>query len=233
MGEEHQMLTNLYYYGPHTPDVNSRILAAKPQYVVINSANGLWGQIPGSNILRDLSDYKRAGIKVIGYITSGYEGTGSAGNIDAKLYTLEMNQTLIKKMAGIDHIDGVFIDECSPFPSHKAQIYLKTLTDLAHNLGLITWGNVGVPQFDSWFFTRGGFDLMQSDEDWRGQELSQVQRDWGYRISVTGVNPVYTMQDALNLTLDARKKGLAFCYITDMGYTSLAPWFEEYAGLLQ
>lgn len=227
------MLTNLFYYGPHTPGVNSRILAVKPQYAVINSANGLWGQIPGSDILRDLSEYKAAGIKAIGYITSGYEGTGSAGSIDAKYYTLEMNKTLIKQMAEIDHVDGVFIDECSPFPSHGAKIYLKTLTDVAHSLGLITWGNVGVAQFNSWFFSQGGFDLMQSNEDWRGQELSQVQREWGYRISVTGINPVYTAQDALNLTLDAQNKGLSFCYITDIGYASLAPWFEEYAGLLQ
>jgi hypothetical protein len=224
---------SVFYYGVHTPRIDSLIIASKPQYVIINSANGLWGQISGRNILKDISIYHTAGIKVIGYITSGYEGTGSTGNIDAKWYTLEMNQTLIKNMALIDLLDGVFIDECSPFPSQSGKTYLKTLTNLAHSYGLITWGNVGLSQFDSWFFTQGDFDLMQSNENWQGQDLSPIQRDWGYRISVTGSNITYTAQDAFSLTLDAWKKGLAYCYIGDMGYSSIAPWFEEYAILLQ
>jgi hypothetical protein len=223
----------VYYYGIHPSAVDSRILGVKPQYIIINSANGVWGQISGRDILKDLTSFKAAGIKVIGYITSGYEGRGSAGNLDPKWYTLEMNQNLIKNMALIDRVDGIFIDECSPFPSQLGQVYLKTLTTLAHSYGLITWGNVGLAQFDSWFFTQGGFDLMQSDENWQGQNLSPVQNDWGYRISVTGSNPSYTAEDASRLTLDAWKKGLAFCYVNDSGYDSIAPWFEEYAKLLQ
>jgi len=104
---------------------------------------------------------------------------------------------------------------------------------MAHSFGLITWGNAGLAQFDSWFFTRGGFDLMHSDENWHGQALSPVQRDWGYRISVTGANPSYTAQDAYTMTINAWQKGLAYCYINDKGYDSLAPWFEDYANLLQ
>lgn len=48
-----------------------------------------------------------------------------------------------------------------------------------------------------------------------------MQKDWGYRISVTRSNPAHIAQDALRLTLDAQKKGLAFCYIIEMGYTPL------------
>lgn len=223
----------VFFYGAHTPAVDSRIIAMRPQYAVINSLHGLWGEIYSGDTLRDAAAYQAAGIKVIGYLTSGYEGKGSAGQIEPQWYTLEMNQKLIKNMAEIDHLDGVFIDECTPFPDHNAQIYLKTLTDLAHRYGLITWGNVGLAQFDRWFFTQGGFDLMQSDETWQGQELSPVQQDWGYRISVTGSNPAYTAQDAYNLTTNAWRKGLPYCYISSTGYESLPDWFEEYIYLLQ
>ena len=221
----------VFFYGAHTPEIDSRILRARPRFTVINSLHGLWGRIPGNNVMQDISIYKAAGIKVIGYITSGYEGQGSGGNLDPQWYSLKMNKELIKNMAEIDHVDGVFIDECTSFPNRGSRNYLKTLTDLAHSYNIITWGNVGEAQFDSWFFNKGGFDLMQADETWHCQELSPVQHDWGYRISVTGADARYTPQDAYNLTTDAWRKGLAYCYICT-GYTSLPSWFEEYIALL-
>jgi len=136
-------------------------------------------------------------------------------------------------MAEIDRVDGVFIDECSAFPGPGPQTYLKTLTDLAHSYGLLTWGNVGQAQFGKWFFTRGGFDLMQSNEDWNGQSLSKVQRDWGNWISVTGSKPGCTAQDAFKLTVQAWQLGLGYCYITDSGYTAIPSWLEDCAALLQ
>ncbi len=223
----------VFFYGAHTPAIDSRILSVRPRYTIINSPHGLWGQISGNSVMRDISLYQSAGIKVIGYLTSGYEGQGSAGKIDSQWYTLEMNCKLIQDMADIDRVNGVFIDECSSFPNENSRNYLKTLTDLAHSYNLTTWGNVGEAQFDSWFFTRGGFDLMQSNENWHGQELSAVQHDWGYRISVTGSNPGYTAQDAFNITNNAWQKGLAYCYICGTGYTSLPSWFEEYINLLR
>ena len=74
---------------------------------------------------------------------------------------------------------------------------------------------------------------MHSNEDWSGQSLSSVQRDWGYRISVSGAQPTHTAQDAFDLTVKAWEAGLAYCYITDLGYSSIPSWFDEYAGLLQ
>jgi hypothetical protein len=224
---------NVFFYGSHTPSIDSLILSARPQYAIINSPHGLWSEISNHNVFKEIDAYKAAGIKVIGYLTAGYEGLGSTGDIDPEWYTLEMNQKLIKNMAEIDGVDGVFIDECSAFPGESSRTYLKTLTDLAHSYGLITWGNVGQSEFDTWYFTKGGFDLMQSNEDWNGQSLSQVQRDWGYRISVTGFNPSYTAQDAYNLTVKAWQMGLAYCYISDAGYASIPSWFEEYIRLLQ
>ena len=78
---------------------------------------------------------------------------------------METNKKLIKNMAEIDKIDGVFIDECTSFPKEKAKDYLKMLTDIVHSYGLLTWGNHGEAKFDSWYFTAGGFDLMQSNEN--------------------------------------------------------------------
>jgi len=70
-----------------TPAIDLRIAALNPQYAIINSAHGLWGQIDGNNVLQNIEPYRTANIKVISYITSGYEGKGSAGKLDAKWYT--------------------------------------------------------------------------------------------------------------------------------------------------
>lgn len=223
---------NLIYYGVHTASIDSRILNARPQYVIINPPHGLWGQISKEDAFQNISEYQAAGIKVIGYITAGYEGTHSDGSVGPQWYTLAMNEEFIKNMAEIDHVDGVFIDECTNFPSDAARAYLKTLTDLAHSDGLITWGNVGEARFDPWYFTDGGFDLMQSREDWDGQSLSQVQNNWGSRISVSGLSKAYTAQDAYNLTKEAWQEGIAYCYIST-SYETLPPWFEDYIVLLR
>jgi hypothetical protein len=63
--------------------------------------------------------------------------------------------------------------------------------------------------------------------------LSQTQQDWGNWISVTGTQPGGTARGAFDLTVKAWRQGLAYCYITDSGYTSLPSWLEEYAGLLR
>jgi hypothetical protein len=223
----------MLFYGSHTVDVDALITSVRPQFAVVNTSHGMWGEISQRDLFLNTAAYKAAGIKVVGYITAGYEGAGSNGSIDPKWYSLETNQTLIKNMAEIDLVDGVFIDECSAFPDQRSKNYLTTLTDLAHSYGLITWGNVGQAHFDSWFFTGGGFDLMHSNEDWRGQSLTAVQRDWGYRISVSGEKPTYTAQDAFDLTVKAWESGLAYCYITDFGYASVPSWFDEYADLLK
>lgn len=224
---------NLIYYGVHTPEIDSLIISTRPQYAIVNTIHGLWGQIGGNNVLQDTASYQAAGIKVIGYITAGYEGTHSDGNISAQWYSLDTNEQLIKNMAELDGVNGVFIDECSAFPDQSEKNYITALTGLAHSLGLLTWGNVGEADFDSWYFTAGGFDLMQSNEDWHGQSLSLVQKDWGSRISVTGNIPGETAQDAFNLTVDTWKKGLAYCYISDTGYDSLPSWLAEYSKLLK
>jgi hypothetical protein len=225
------------YYGDETPDVKTAMLNIRPQYLICDTANSLWGKIAdeGSSIFTDISDYRAVGIKVIGYITTGYEGSQSNSRIDTKWYSLETNKQLIQEMAETDHVDGVFIDEVSSFPDEREKEYLKTLTDLAHSYGLITWGNVGTSDFDTWFFTDGGFDLMHSVEDWHAQNLNRIQLDWNYRISVTGFNKAYSAEDAFNLTVDSVLKGLAFCYISDnsQGYNQLPTWLGEYVRLLR
>ena len=138
---------NLIYYGAYTPAVNSLIISARPQYVIVNTPHGPWGQISGDNALQDIAAYQAAGIKVIGYITAGYEGTYSDGDIPAQWYSLAANEQSITDMAKIDGVNGVFIDECSAFPDQKGKDYLTALTSLANSLGLLTWGNVGRSRF--------------------------------------------------------------------------------------
>jgi hypothetical protein len=234
---------NMKSYGNHNPTYDARILAIKPEYVIDNPPHGLYGEIeeeqyPGEGytaswLLQNVAGYQAAGIKVIGYITGGYEGSGGDDGYASKWYSLEMNKKLVTNMATIDHVNGVFIDECSDFPNAASKSYLQQLSDLAHSYGLIVWMNVGVDNFDPWFFTSGVADFMQSSEAWRGQSLTPVQQQWGSRIGVTGFKSTYTAQDAYNLTIDAWCKGLAYCYINTVEYTKIAPWFEEYAQMLR
>lgn len=222
-------------YGRHTPAYDARILAIRPRYVVDNPLHGLYGVMPGRQttpLLQDVQLYRDAGIKVIGYLTVGYEGKSSGGNLSPQWYSLETNKGLIRDMAIIDGVDGVFFDECSAFPNASSRQYLKELADYARSFNLLVWGNVGLDNFDPWFFTGAGFDYVHSTEDWRGQALTPVQKEWAHRISVSGFKQTYTADDAYNLTLDAWRKGVAFAYINDVDYTSMAPWFEEYASRL-
>ena len=228
---------SIVFYGDHTPEYDTRILNIRPEYVISNLPHGIYGEVYGydhDGLLQNIAEYQAAGIKVIGYITAGYEGTDSPGT-DPYYYTLKMNKQMIRNMAEIDHVDGVFLDECSAYPDKRSKKYLRELTDLTHSYGLITWGNVGEDQFDEWFFTEGGFDLMNSTEAWHGQNLSQVQQDWGHRISVIGFKSRYTARDAFELTIDAWEKGLAYCYISsnDPEYQTIPPWCEEYVTLLR
>ncbi len=227
---------NLVYYGRHDTEQDKRILKVRPDYIVGNPPHGLWGEAYGYQtwwLLQNSESYKAADIKIIGYITSGYEGSGSGSGIDKYWYTLEMNKKLITNMAQLDRVNGVFIDECSAFPDRRSREYLKELTDLAHSYGIITWGNVGQANFDPWYFTGGGFDLVHSVEKWHGQALTPVQQEWGHRISITSFGPEYTLEEAVSLTQDAWSKGLAYCYISDTGYNALPSWFEEYGSRLR
>jgi hypothetical protein len=217
---------------------DQRILSLKPEYVIDNPPHGLYGEMEepkyiGDWLLQNIKEYQDAGIKVIGYISGGYEGSGGDDCYDRKWYSLEMNKILIKNMATIDKVDGVFIDECTDFPGYKSKAYLVELCTLAHSYGLLVWGNTGVDDFDEWYFIEGGFDFMQSSEAWKGQQLSLIQKKWVAKISVTGFSRSYTEQDAYHLTLDAWNKGIAFCYINDTEYVTIAPWFEEYVDMLR
>ncbi|MBE0480246.1 MAG: hypothetical protein IBX68_04640 [Dehalococcoidia bacterium] len=227
---------NVIYYGQPSPETDSRIIGVRPQYLVCNPPHGLYGEMngyEGDMLMRDLDTYRANGIKMIGYLTGGYEGTMSGGGLGPEWYSLELNRKLVRNMALEDRVDGVFIDECSAFPDSESRKYLSALTTEAHQLGLTTWGNTGADEFDPWFLEKGGFDLMNSTEDWQGGELSRVQHQWGSRVSVTGFKRWYTPEDAFRLTVDAWNKGLACCYITSEEYVSLAPWFEEYARMLR
>jgi len=226
---------NLVYYGRHTPDVDLRILGVRPAYLIANVPHGLWGQVysPDAHwLFHAAPKFREAGIKTIGYITSGYEGAGRGGNMVPELYSLDTNRKLIAEMAGLDGAAGVFIDECSAFPDTRSRTYLRQLTELAHSQGLTTWGNTGQDYFDDWYFTDGGFDLMHSTEHWAGQRLTPVQRKWSERVTVTGLGHEHRLEDAIRLTVDAWRKGLGYCYVTP-SYLSLPDWLEEYAAAIR
>ncbi len=225
---------SLVYYGETSARASARILACLPEYLVCNTAHGLWGNVNGRSAgwsSRELDAFKGEGVQPVGYITSGYEGTRSGGSIGPQWYSLETNRRLVVSMAKNDGVSGVFIDECSAFPDPGAKAYLKELTRVAHEHQLVAWGNVGQDDFDAWFFTGGGFDFMHSTEQWRGQPLTETQRKFGRRISVTGLGARHTLEDAVRLTLRAWEEGLRYCYVTN-SYLSLPLWFEAYVSAI-
>jgi len=73
---------------------------------------------------------------------------------------------------------------------------------------LITWGNVGVDDFDEWLLKHGGFDMVHASEIWHGQAISRVEKRWGSRVSVSGPGRARTVQEAVALTRNAWDKGL-------------------------
>lgn len=226
---------NMVYYGRHTPEVDAHIINLNPQYIIGNPAHGLWGEVYGPEtgwLLQNVARFQASGIKVIGYITAGYEGRGSGSGIEFKWSTLDMNKMLIKDMATIDRVDGVFIDECSAFPGNEGKKYLKELADYAHSFNLFVWGNVGSADFSDWYFTEGGFDMMNANENWRGQPLSRVQAEWGDRISVTSHDNAYDARLAYELTLDAWSKGLAYSYLSPR-YSVIPDWMNDFMDLLR
>lgn len=227
---EKESIGMIIYYGSHNASIDKRILEASPEYLIANTSHGLWSELTGKDFFPTMNLYKDSGIKIIGYITSGYEGKGSGGQIIPEWYSLETNRRLIKNMAEFDMIDGIFIDECSAFPDAASREYLTELTCYARSLGLMTWGNVGVAHFDTWYFTGGCFDMMHANENWNGQNLTQVQQAYGDRISVTGLHANLSASEVYALTKDAVAKGLAYCYIST-SYSSLPAWFEQYVAL--
>jgi len=42
------------YYGVHTPAIDSLILGARPQYAIINTPHGLWGEISGHGVFYEI-----------------------------------------------------------------------------------------------------------------------------------------------------------------------------------
>ncbi len=226
----------MVYYGKHSPDTDSLIINMSPQYIIGNTAHGLWGEAYGYGtpwLLQDVARYHASGVRVIGYLTSGYQGKGSGSGIEQKWYTLETNRKLIENMAKTDKVHGVFIDECDAFPDAAGKKYLKELTDLVHSYGLLAWGNVGFADFDDWFFTEGGFDMMNAQEEWQAHSLTPVQTDWGDRLSVTGLQSGISAKVAYELTVDAWEKGIAYAYIGEAGYSKLPSWLGEYKLLLR
>lgn len=226
---------------------DQRILYIRPQFCIDNPAHGLYGEMENPKytatwlLLKPMiQQYQAAGIKVIGYITCGYEGAGGGDHYALSWYSLSMQKKLVTNMATLDGVDGVFVDECSEQPGTAKKSYHRELVAHIHSYvspsghRLLAWGNTGVDSFNgAFYFGDAGYDYMQSSESWIGQTLSATQQTYGSRISVTGFKRTYTAQQAYNLTIDAWNKGLAFCYINNVEYVSISPWFEEYANMLK
>ena len=84
-------------YGNHNAEYDARIKSIRPEFVIDNPPHGLYGEMAHQiysvdydeidYLLQDISGYQTNGIKVIGYISAGYEGTGGADNYDPYWYS--------------------------------------------------------------------------------------------------------------------------------------------------
>ena len=250
---------NMKSYGNHdtlsksnllgTVPYDQRILYIKPEMCIDNPAHGLYGEMdhqkgyPYSELTYLLQpsmikQYHAAGIRVIGYVTCGYEGAGGDDHYTKYWYQLSTLKMLVYNMIMLDGVNGIFVDECSEQPTTTQKAYHQELANYIHSFvsayyPFIAWGNTGVDSFNGdFYFNTAKYDYMQSSESWVGQILSPTQQTYGSRISVTGFKSTYTAQKAYDLTIDAWSKGLAYCYINNVEYTSIAPWFEDYANML-
>lgn len=231
--EDPSMGMLLVYYGHHSEAIDARIIAARPEFLAANTAHGLWAAVHGKSdsLLRNVPELQSAGIRVLGYLTSGYGGTGTSGTLDPLWYALDTNKQFITSMAELDRVDGIFADECPAYPDEAQKEYCRELAAFAHDSGLTVWGNVGESEFDPWYLSDGGYDLINTTEQWDGSATT-VQEDWGPRISVISAGGSPALDEAVSLARDAHRSGLAFCYVTN-SYTELPSWLDAYAGYLR
>lgn len=149
----------VFSYGSHTlAGYDAKLLATVPYYLVDNVTHGFWGEKNGYDNPAFLDhagilQMQAAGMKVIGYTSTGYEGSGSAGNHGTYIISLPIVKKQIYNMIVLDGCDGVFFDECSssltPYPPDNPvtlakQAYLRECASYTQSLGGIAWFNTGV-----------------------------------------------------------------------------------------
>ncbi|MDD5039351.1 MAG: spherulation-specific family 4 protein, partial [Dehalococcoidales bacterium] len=188
----------LVYYGPHEPEASTTIddslRDAQPEYLIVATESGYWHvNYPDTSFLSDtrISSFQGSyDINVIGYTTTAIQDPNYPNDPTKRIYEARPVQDVLDEIEGMaenDSVRGVFIDECTSFPDSTKKSYHQQLTDLADELGIIIWANVGVASFDPWYLTDGGYDFVNSVETWQDdEELTAVQQTWASRISVLG-----------------------------------------------
>lgn len=76
--------------------------------------------------------------------------------------------------------------------------------------------------------------MVHSTEHWAlGQWPSSSQQTYGSQITVCGFGGHVTLQYAIDATIDAYNKGLAYCYMCESEYQLLPSWLPQYADAIR
>jgi hypothetical protein len=116
---EHGIITGLcmFYYGTWSDSTYNRILAAKPEFVVLNTASGPYTTDNTYLDAAKVAGLKLVGIKVLSYIPIGMMCGWVYPEPDAPLQNDGGDKVRVLKfvddIANIDLCDGVFFDEAS------------------------------------------------------------------------------------------------------------------------
>jgi hypothetical protein len=214
---------SLVMYGSNSTAVDKRIIAAKPEYLICNTAHNPWeGNCTASK-------FNSAGIKVFSYITAGYEN----GYSESIPNDLASNLGYIDSIALSDRDTyGIFLDEVDNYPDVSAYPvkgsafkldYLNQISQKVHNKGMKLMCNTGSDNWDDRLMSY--CDFLMSTEDYKGAALTASQKKWADRVVILSQN-VTDAETAIQYTNKALSLGLHAVYTGP--YIGLPVWFETY-----
>jgi hypothetical protein len=240
----------LVCYQFHDDDSSNAIMtaikAAMPAILIDNSAHSLWGKSdvaanysPLGSTNCDPTEYTPLGIKVYGYLTSGYEDYKYPSVPDSQpndIDNLTDNQERIAAMAA-DGVTGVFLDEVwtmsgsCPYggTNTQHQAYVSAIRSTCNSYGLELIINTGMSTFDPWLFSQ--CEYVMTDEGYDGTRSPTSTEAGNISKVIVETLGIDNASDAANRTNAAYSKGF-YSHYTCNTYTVLPSWLGTYILLL-
>jgi hypothetical protein len=222
-----------FYYGGHSTTQVNRIVAAKPEFLVVETPNGMF------HTNSPVATYKAAGIKVFSYVAVSY--CSDWQYTPSSPVPSDYNSV----MAFVDAVadegdDGIFFDE-SPFSLYEGRAgyppsgswtghTIKEAIDKAHSRGLMVMLGLGDSPRNANLFIA---DYVLSDERYAGRNPASTEANNLAQCIVIGHN-VSNATDAAAYTNTALAKGFRAAYHCDVNtaYGAMPSWFENYMALV-
>lgn len=203
-------------YWDWTTSITNAVVAALPDIVITNTPGGYWK----GNC--NPAAFTSHGIKILSYITGGYEGDEYSGNPTED--ALASNIARIDAIA-LDGSTGVFLDEVSSTLNSARKTYLTAIRNECLAKGLLLAINPGDSSFDTWLF--GIADYVMTDEQYAGSAASTTEKTNLAKCIVVGYSSNMTAALADQYSNAAITAGFGHTYHCN-DYNDFPSWFATY-----